>query len=162
MRCQLPVPETREAPAAEVAAEAAAEPAPEGNGDAAAAEPDAQGNESDAAAAAPAEAPAEAAGEAATPATPDRSEAEPSDEKHIAELSDEAVAAALDRTLAYLWLVHGVDYYVGKEFANPDQPGRAAARRTLRPEAPAEGGNGGGGGGPRGGSGKRSAITTTG
>lgn len=41
-------------------------------------------------------------------------------------------AARLDLQLAYLWRVHGVDYYGGREYGGPDDPTRVGARRTLR------------------------------
>ncbi len=39
----------------------------------------------------------------------------------------------LDLLLTYLWRVHGVDYYGGREYGGPDDPTRVGARRALRP-----------------------------
>eukprot|EP00887_Chlorella_sp_A99_P001351 scaffold14.g1351.t1 len=55
-----------------------------------------------------------------------------------AELSYEEQLAKLDQLLAYLWRVHGIDYYGGREYFDPEEPGRAAARRTRRGEGPAQ------------------------
>lgn len=40
--------------------------------------------------------------------------------------------------LLYLWRVHGIDYYGGREFNNPAERGRGAARRTLRGPRPSD------------------------
>ena len=48
--------------------------------------------------------------------------------------SHEERCAALDAVLKYLWAVHGIDYYAGREFGGAADPSRAVARRTLRPE----------------------------
>lgn len=49
-------------------------------------------------------------------------------------------AGKLDLQLAYLWRVHGVDYYAGKEAADPMSfSARATAARTLRGPKPEEG-----------------------
>jgi len=58
------------------------------------------------------------------------------DSKADGELSHEERTHALDALLKYLWAVHGVDYYGGKEFGGLDDPQRANARRTTRPEPP--------------------------
>ncbi len=42
------------------------------------------------------------------------------------------------QVLLYLWRVHGIDYYAGREFNNPAERGRGAARRTLRGARPSE------------------------
>ena len=42
------------------------------------------------------------------------------------------------QVLVYLWRVHGIDYYGGREYTNPAEPGRAAARRTQRGPKPSE------------------------
>ncbi|EFN56708.1 hypothetical protein CHLNCDRAFT_51470 [Chlorella variabilis] len=55
-----------------------------------------------------------------------------------AELSPEETAAKLDQLLRYLWRVHGIDFYGGREYSNPAEPGRAAARRTLRGPKPSD------------------------
>ena len=38
--------------------------------------------------------------------------------------------------LAYLWRVHGIDCYGGREYFDPEEPGRATAQRTVRGEKP--------------------------
>ena len=49
-------------------------------------------------------------------------------------------AGKLDLQLAYLWRVHGVDYYAGKELADPMSfSARGTAARTLRGPKPEEG-----------------------
>ena len=58
------------------------------------------------------------------------------DSKADGEMSHEERTHALDALLKYLWVVHGVDYYGGKEFGGLDDPQRANARRTTRPEPP--------------------------
>lgn len=40
------------------------------------------------------------------------------------------------QVLAYLWRVHGIDFYGGREFTNPAERGRAVARRTRRGPQP--------------------------
>ena len=42
------------------------------------------------------------------------------------------------QVLAYLWRVHGIDFYGGREFTNPAERGRAVARRTRRGPKPSE------------------------
>ena len=42
--------------------------------------------------------------------------------------------AMLDSLLCYLWAIHGIDFYGGKDYADPDDPSRATVRMTLRPE----------------------------
>ena len=68
-------------------------------------------------------------------------------EKVVAVVKPEATAEDLDEKagkldlhLAYLWRVHGVDYYAGKELADPMSfSARATAARTLRGPKPEEG-----------------------
>ena len=46
----------------------------------------------------------------------------------------------LDLQLTYLWRVHGIDYYTGKEFADPTQfKLRVETTRTLRGPRPEDG-----------------------
>ena len=46
----------------------------------------------------------------------------------------------LDLQLTYLWRVHGIDYYTGKEFADPTQfKLRVETTRTIRGPRPEEG-----------------------
>ena len=48
--------------------------------------------------------------------------------------------AKLDLQLTYLWRVHGIDHYTGKEFAEPAQfKLRSDTTRTLRGPRPEEG-----------------------
>lgn len=52
----------------------------------------------------------------------------------------EEAIGKLDLQLTYLWRVHGVDYYGGKEFADPSQTeARAKTCRMLRGQRPEEG-----------------------
>ena len=75
------------------------------------------------------------------------------------QLSPEERRTTLDALLVYLWAVHGIDYYGGKEFGGADDSARKIGppRRTVRPPAPtqqqqvavtavAAAGSGGGGG----------------
>ncbi|KAL4447939.1 hypothetical protein ABPG75_005158 [Micractinium tetrahymenae] len=55
-----------------------------------------------------------------------------------AELSPEEQQAKLDQVLLYLWRVHGIDFYGGREFNNPAERRRSAARRTLRGPRPSD------------------------
>ena len=41
--------------------------------------------------------------------------------------------------LVYLWRVHGVDFYGGREYSDPGERGRATARRTRRGPRPSDG-----------------------
>ena len=40
----------------------------------------------------------------------------------------------LDSLIKYLWAVHGIDYYGGRDYADPNDPARRTVRMTLRPE----------------------------
>jgi hypothetical protein len=52
----------------------------------------------------------------------------------------ETKVAKLDIFLVYLWRVHGVDYYGGKELCDPaDYEGHTNSRRTVRGPRPEEG-----------------------
>lgn len=55
---------------------------------------------------------------------------------HLSNMSDNEVQALLDQLLCWLWCVHDIDYYAGKELALlADLQDRADVGRTLRPDA---------------------------
>lgn len=55
---------------------------------------------------------------------------------------EEPDIGTLDLLLTYLWRVHGVNYYAGKEFAEPTQfKLRTEATRMLRGPRPEDGEN---------------------
>jgi hypothetical protein len=77
----------------------------------------------------------EDAAAAAVPSVEERqAEQDAADATADGELSHEERTHALDALLRYLWVVHSIDYYGGKEFGNLNDPQRANARRTVRPE----------------------------
>ncbi|PSC73712.1 Serrate RNA effector molecule [Micractinium conductrix] len=55
-----------------------------------------------------------------------------------AEVSPDECQAQVDKVVLYLWRVHGVDYYGGREYNKPAELGRSLAQRTQRGPKPSD------------------------